>query len=137
MRKIISIFLSVVLLFGVLATGVYAASPNNEIMPYYVAVTGWSATLDKTSSTTAKCHSRFSTHGDYLIVATMYLKRKEGTLWKTAGTWSNSGTTVVTVNGSTGVATGYEYMVYSVADIYDENGNFVERATVSSNTVSY
>ena len=137
MKKIVSIALVFVLLIGVLSIGVYASNSDNEIMPCYQVVTGWSATLDKTSSTGASCHTRFSTVGECQIVATMYLKRKEGTVWKTEGTWYNSGTTIVTLNGSKNVTTGYDYMVYSVADVYDADGNFIERVTAHSNTVSY
>ena len=137
MKKFISICLSIVVLFGVLAMGVYAAAPENEIMPCYDNVTGWSATIDKRSSTSAYCHSRFSTVGDTQIVATMYLKRKEGTLWKTAASWSNTGTWIVTMSGTATVEPGYDYKVYSVADVYDSNGNFIERATASSGIASY
>lgn len=137
MKKLITLLLAVLIMTGTVVTTVSAATVENEIAPYYVALTSKSAQLVKQSSELGSCRAHFKTDGNYKINVTMQAQRNDGGSWTTVATWYAEGTSYVSLAQPRYFTPNKEYRVYAVATIYDTNGNYVETVTAASYSVSF
>lgn len=113
---------------------------TNQYTPLYIGTSRITASLSMTAHGTANCYSSVVLYSGYDANLTMYLQRKTSYgSWITVTSWSGSG------SGASGVTlsktynnliTGTTYRVYAVAYVY-QNGNYIERVSVSSQELTY
>ena len=105
-------------------------------LPRYAAIERLTATLKINSSGRVSCGGSASTILGYSCDATMKLQQKVGTSWETVKEWTSSGTTNNFAE-SWYVASGYDYRVEILADVYNSSGNMIESQTTHSSVVEY
>ncbi len=104
MKKIVSLFLSLLTLFSMFAPMALASESNPEqpITPYYERASDVQASLSK-SGASAKCAGFIrSMSATDKISLTMTLRKKSGGSWLYVDSWSDSGTYSVSLSKTTG-----------------------------------
>lgn len=132
MKKVITLLLSVVLVFGAAAPAALAAADVKaadveDVQPRYARIRTFVTDFSIDSSWKSTCYfyvkSSVSTD---TVDLTMELQRLEGESWKTKKTWTTSDTYSATLDKDWYVTPGYEYRILVTALIYDANGTLLE-----------
>lgn len=109
------------------------------VQPRYQSICTFTANIDISSSGRATCYGKVMTWDTTDVVdLTLELQRTtyNGT-WTTIKTWTNSGSSVVSVDKDWYVASGYYYRVAVTAELSTSDGEFIEGVTEYSTVVQY
>lgn len=138
MKKVVTLFLCVILVFGVMAPAVLATEDNVAVQPRYFRIGTYSVKLDINSSgkSTCYCKVKSNTSTDS-VELTMELQRLKGEDWSTIKTWTGSGTWFATLDKTWYVTSGYEYQLKITAEVYDSTGSLRETQVEYSCSVDY
>jgi len=138
MKKVITLLLSIVLVFGVITPTAFATADNDIMHPRYSRIYSIVTDLDIDSSgkSTCNCKVRSGTATD-TVDLTMELQRLENGNWNTIKTWTSSGTRLAYLAKNWYVLSGYDYQLRITAEVYDSDGNLMETQVDYSKTVSY
>lgn len=104
---------------------------EDEIELYYTGTISVSASINILSSGVAECWGHVGCYPGYTAEADMRLQWLDGTIWRNYKSWSGDGD-FVGFDESCSVPEGRKYRVKVIADIYDENGNWVETVGATS-----
>lgn len=139
-RKMILIWCMTLCLLVPLGIRVAAVSPETEVgqpVPYYIGTVGTSASISISSSGEAACWGYLDCYRGYTADAAMRLQwRDSDGTWINYKSWYGEGT-CVDFDETWNVPKGRTYRVKVVADIYDEDGNWVEIVDVASGSEKY
>lgn len=130
MKKLLSIFLAVILLFScVQPVRAAVVEPDAPCFSYISSV---SASLTINESTgVARCYARCSTSKSNVtitIIGTLQQYRSEK--WNYVASWSKSGSPTVILDEQCTVSRGYQYRFVVYFYIYDTNGNLLESTSL-------
>ena len=132
MKKVSRLF-TVLLLLCVVAS----VSSAEMVSPMYITIGDINATLTVQSGQ-ANCGGTVSLNSiSYGADITVTLQKKNGNNWAYVSSWSDSGSVLVSANGSVSVSTGYTYRVRASVAIKDSSGNVVERGSAYSAQKTY
>ena len=107
---------------------------EDSATPYYVAMSGLSATLVIGEDGYANCTGKVKIRSGYQAEFNMELQRSSnGTLWSPVKSWQTSGNGTLLLNERYSIVSGYQYRVTVTAIVYDSENNFVERGSEHSN----
>ena len=132
MKKVSRLF-TVLLLLCVVAS----VSSAEMVSPMYITIGDINATLTVQSGQ-ANCGGTVSLNSiSYGADITVTLQKKNGNNWAYVSSWSDSGSVLVSANGSVSVSTGYTYRVRASVTVKDSSGNVVERGSAYSAQKTY
>ena len=132
MKKFSGLF-TVLLLLCVVAS----VSSAEMASPMYIGIGDINATLTVQSGQ-ANCGGTVSLNSiSYGADITVTLQKKNGNNWAYVSSWSDSGSVLVSANGSVSVSTGYTYRVRASVAVKDSSGNVVERGSAYSAQKTY
>ena len=132
MKKFSGLF-TVLLLLCVVAS----VSSAEMVSPMYITIGDINATLTVQSGQ-ANCGGTVSLNSiSYGADITVTLQKKNGNNWAYVSSWSDSGSVLVSANGSVSVSTGYTYRVRASVTVKDSSGNVVERGSAYSAQKTY
>ena len=132
MKKVSRLF-TVLLLLCVVAS----VSSAEMVSPMYITIGDINATLTVQSGQ-ANCGGTVSLNSiSYGADITVTLQKKNGDNWAYVSSWSDSGSVLVSANGSVSVSTGYTYRVRASVAVKDSSGNVVERGSAYSAQKTY
>ena len=132
MKKVSRLF-TVLLLLCVVAS----VSSAEMVSPMYITIGDINATLTVQSGQ-ANCGETVSLNSiSYGADITVTLQKKNGNNWAYVSSWSDSGSVLVSANGSVSVSTGYTYRVRASVAVKDSSGNVVERGSAYSAQKTY
>ncbi len=132
MKKVSRLF-TVLLLLCVVAS----VSSAEMVSPMYITIGDINATLTVQSGQ-ANCGGTVSLNSiSYGADITVTLQKKNGNNWAYVSSWSDSGSVLVSANGSVSVSTGYTYRVRASVAVKDSSGNVVERGSAYSAQKTY
>ena len=132
MKKVSRLF-TVLLLLCVVAS----VSSAEMVSPMYITIGDINATLTVQSGQ-ANCGGTVSLNSIlYGADITVTLQKKNGNNWAYVSSWSDSGSVLVSSNGSASVSTGYTYRVRASVTVKDSSGNVVERGSAYSAQKTY
>ena len=132
MKKVSRLF-TVLLLLCVVAS----VSSAEMVSPMYITIGDINATLTVHSGQ-ANCGGTVSLNSiSYGADITVTLQKKNGNNWAYVSSWSDSGSVLVSANGSVSVSTGYTYRVRASVAVKDSSGNVVERGSAYSAQKTY
>lgn len=116
---------------------VTANSENAMISPYYVAITGTSATLKESESEsgTLLLQARTTVRYGNTAEVTIQLQKSSSIGWKKVNEWTKTGTTFANIE--TSYVPGYGNFRLEVTHrAYDSDGNLLEETVTYSSTVT-
>jgi hypothetical protein len=132
MKKFSGLF-TVLLLLCVVAS----VSSAEMASPMYIGIGDINATLTIQSGQ-ATCKGIVTLNStSYGADITVTLQKQNGNSWVYVNSWSDSGSILVSANGSVSVASGYIYRVRASATVKDSFGNVVERGSAYSAQKTY
>lgn len=132
MKKVSRLF-TVLLLLCVVAS----VSSAEMVSPMYITIGDINAILTDQSGQ-ANCGGTVSLNSiSYGADITVTLQKKNGNNWAYVSSWSDSGSVLVSANGSVSVSTGYTYRVRASVAVKDSSGNVVERGSAYSAQKTY
>lgn len=130
MKKALTLLLSLVLVFGVLAPVAYAAPAVRAVQPRYIRIGSFDTAFNINSNGKATCYASVESWYDTDTVdLTMELQRLEDGTWTTIKTWTGSGTHFTTLDKIWYVLTSYEHRIKVTAKIYNAAGVLLESQT--------
>ena len=132
MKKVLSAFLCVVMLFSIATTAGATA-----VMPRYQSIMSASCGLVISSSGKADAILTVTAQRSDSLSGTIELKRFTGGAWETVATWTPSATGSLRGTFSRYVVSGYLYKVFTTVDVYASDGTFIESIDLESNDVLY
>ena len=132
MKKVSRLF-TVLLLLCVVAS----VSSAEMVSPMYITIGDINATLTIQSGQ-ATCKGIVTLNStSYGADITVTLQKQNGNNWAYVSSWSDSGSVLVSANGSVSVSTGYTYRVRASVAVKDSSGNVVERGSAYSAQKTY
>lgn len=138
MKKLLSLLLSLALVFSVLAPATFAADAEDTPQPFYVRIATFNIDFDIASDGKSTCYSKVtSAYLTDTVDVTMELQRVNNGDWETVKTWTGSGTRQVSLDKIWYVLSGYTYQLCITAEVYDANGNLKETETEYSTLIKY
>lgn len=140
-RKLISILALLLVTASLLALPAAAAESaysESTVSPRYVNIRAFTASIDISSSGKAECYTYIKTaNSSYSITVNMVLQRYVNDSWTTVKSWTSSGTGSLIMDKSYYITGDYYYRTGAAATIRDENGAFIETATIASQSCYY
>lgn len=138
MKKVITLLLSIVLVFGVMSPAALAATGDSTVQPLYCRIGTYIIEFDINSSGKSTCYcSVTSDTSTDSVELTMELQRLKDGDWNTIKTWTGSGTWLATLDKTWYVTSGYEYQLKITAEVYDSSGSLRETQVEYSCSVDY
>ena len=132
MKKVSRLF-TVLLLLCVVAS----VSSAEMVSPMYITIGDINATLTVQSGQANRGGTVSLNSISYGADITVTLQKKNGNNWAYVSSWSDSGSVLVSANGSVSVSTGYTYRVRASVAVKDSSGNVVERGSAYSAQKTY
>lgn len=131
------LLLTMILVILVSNISVLAATPPT-VQPLYDNVNSALSTLTISSNGLASCYGKISLKNECSAEISLTLfKSTDKKNWSSVKSWSESGTSVLKIDKSYFVASGYYYIVELNADIYNSQHVVIETITTSSSISSY
>lgn len=138
MKKVITLLLSIVLVFGVMAPAALAVSDDGSVQPRYFRIDTYTVDFDIDNSGKSSCYCKvMSGTSTDTVDLTMELQRYEDGDWETKKTWTGSGTCIASLNKNWYVTSGYDYQLRITAKVYDSTGRLRETQVEYSYSVYY
>lgn len=130
MKKLVVILLLGTLLCGMMLPA--SASGSDLIAPYYKKITSLHVdfTIDEQTGI-ANCYARCVAEKGATIKIVGTLQQYTNGSWVYVTSWTETGATVVILDKTHPVASGYKYRFIARFYIYDSNGSFVESDILS------
>ena len=137
MKRVITTFLTVLMVFSMACPIVLAATDQSEIQPCYERFASCHVGLDIGKNGKASCFGHAFAYEETDTVNVMVtLQKQNGNSWEHVRNWSASGKQFATVDKAYYVVPG-TYRVYLSISAYNANGGFEESTTLVSKTVTY
>lgn len=137
MKKRISKFLSMLLALCCI-TATLSTATATAIEPRYTGLFGAAVSLDIASGGKSTPAVAVTLRNGYTADVTLTLQRSSnGYSWSSVKEWSDSGSTLVSIEKTYYVTSGYDYRSKCTVIVYDSNGSIVDNVTKYSSTVSY
>lgn len=138
MKRIITLLLSIILVFSVMPPAALAVTEVNVVQPRYFRISTLAIDFEISSSGKSTCYCKVTTHEPTdTAELTMELQRLEDTGWKTIKTWTGSGTYIAYLNKNWYVVHGYDYQLKITAKIYDTDDTLLETQVDYSDPITY
>lgn len=138
MKKVVTLLLTIVLVFGIMAPAAFAVAENDSVQPRYLRIRSFDIAFDISSSGKSSCYSKIVTYESTdTIDLTIELQRDGGSGWSTIKTWTGEDTGRISLDKVWYVTSGYEYRLRITAEIYDTNGKLLETQIDYSRSVDY
>ena len=139
MKKTRSRLLSLLLAVILIASVVPAQAASSDIAPYrYDYVSSCAASLNITSRGLATCYGDISLRRGVNAEMTVTLyKSTDKRNWDYVTSWDTSGSSILSLEKSYYVMSGYYYQAELSADVYNSSGSFLENVTSNSSIQYY
>ena len=112
------------------------SSREDLIQLYYTGTFTISAAIKVLSSGDAECWGHVDCYPGYTTDAVMRLQWLDGTVWRNYYSWYGDGN-AVDFYGTYPIPEGRTYRVRVIADVFDEDGNWVEMVDAVSGSKEY
>lgn len=135
MKKVLSVFLCVIMLTTVAVPAFAALPDDNVVSPQYAYIRTATADLTIDEDTgIASCWVTCLAASGYTVEVECQLQQYKNSSWTTIKTWTATGTRYACVDEIWAVYSGYTYRVYVTYRILNSAGSIVE---VTSGSDSY
>ncbi len=129
MKKIVCSFLAIILILPTMFH--ITAKASNQPTPRYSHISSLAGDISISDSAVASCYGRV-TASEYLPVKVVVeLQIYQGGDWVTEKTWTKTGMAAATVGEYYNLAYGNNYRVEVTGYVYDNNGNELERDSLT------
>ena len=129
MKKFTSLLLILVLIFSV-ATPTLAKAADQPT-PRYANISTFAGDLSISSSAVASCYGYVSASSYLPVKVVVKLQIYQGGDWVTEKTWTSTGMAAAGVSETYNLAYGNNYRVEVTGYVYDNNGNELERDSLT------
>lgn len=129
MKKVLSIFVAILMLNSFAIPASAAVKDDAELMYTYISRVSAGLTIDETLGV-ATCSGSVDAKSVSSVKVTVRLQRYEDGSWKNVQTWSETGTAGVTCTKYYAIYRGYSYRVYVTGYVYNAYGVVQESASV-------
>lgn len=115
---------------------VFAAQPDT-IEPMYTGLMRVKPDISISSSGTITCTDTVTLKGGYSADVVWELQSSTSYAFTGTSTWTNSGTSVLSLNATRQAIRGYNYRLKTSIKVYNSNSQLVDNEVVYSKIVSY
>ena len=128
MKRIVSLFLAIVLSLSFAVSATATQVEQTPIMPRYtyIASTVVDINIDESTNITTNDAYFLTYDSEQEVQVVCKLQRYNNSKWNTVKTWTASGYGFASVHKTWAVPSGYTYRTYATFNVYDTNGNVIE-----------